>query len=64
MRALDDVGMSQTAFADKAGVHRVTVYRWGVETAFPAWVPWVLTECRMRKRQQARMMRHATGGKP
>lgn len=42
LAALDALGLTREAFAQRFGLHRSAVYRWGRERSVPPWVPPVL----------------------
>jgi hypothetical protein len=46
MSGLQSLGMTQRAFSALTGVHPTTVYRWGREMPFPAWVPLLIRTIR------------------
>lgn len=57
LASLKALGMTQRAFAARAGVHPTTVYKWGVDDPFPAWVKWLMTTLRFNRYMTERTTR-------
>jgi predicted site-specific integrase-resolvase len=55
--ALAAVGLTPETFAERAGIHRTTVYRWLRSGDVPPWAWWLVLLLRERQEIAARLSR-------